>query len=87
MKQKLTSAFGLLALVFLLGKCAYSVGYPYTCDQAKVAFLEAQRKVDSAMSKATIVDASDADLQRAIYDRSDAGKKAASKCHIPDTSP
>lgn len=35
-------------LLFLLGRCAYSVGYPWNCEDAKEALQEAETKYDAA---------------------------------------
>jgi|688.fasta_scaffold308639_1 hypothetical protein len=76
MKEKISQFFQiflvLFFLTFLLGRCVYSVGYPWNCEEAEQALAEAEKKLHNAFEQARkkseghVIDESFEDIERRI---------------------
>jgi hypothetical protein len=94
MKIKITQLFQiclvLFFLMFFLGRCVHSVGYPWNCEEAEEALAEAEKKLDKAFEQAKqkseghIVNESFEDIERriklAVFTKIYAEKDKYKKC-------
>ena len=56
-KIKIKQILAAVFLLFLLGRCAYSVGYPWNCAEAEEALKEAQKEYSEALESKPTEDA------------------------------